>query len=101
MLITRHIQRYTDGHGNTIIVSECNHTRDKEAAERGNPGGPAGYRTRAYFVGYIRTCHDAEFLPTLHASGQNRGPNADTLIQQSTGKPPAAVGSEMQSAATA
>jgi hypothetical protein len=61
----------------------------------------AGYRTTAYFFEYIRTHYDAEFVRKLHASGQNRGPNAETLIQQSTGKTSADVWNEMQSAAKA
>jgi uncharacterized protein YcnI len=58
----------------------------------------AGYRTTAYFFEYIRTRYDAEFVRKLHASGQSRGPNADTLIRQSTGKSPQDVWNEMQSA---
>jgi hypothetical protein len=61
----------------------------------------AGYRTTAYFFEYIRTHYDAEFLRKLHASGQNGGPNAETLIQQSTGKSAADVWTEMQSVAAA
>jgi len=59
----------------------------------------AGYRTTAYFFEFIRARYDANFLRKLHASGQSRGPNADAMIRQVTGKTPAQVWTEMQSAA--